>query len=83
MKNKNFENVMNDVERSAWNSFKDVVTKFLGNQKDSDFENIVKNMLCNFKNLGCSMSFKLHFLNSHFDYFLENLGAVSEEQGER
>ena len=58
MKDNNFENVMNDVERSAWNSFKDVVTKFLGNQKDPDFENIVKNMLCNFKNLGCSMSFK-------------------------
>ena len=83
IKDNNLGNVMNDVERSAWNSFKDVVTKFLGNQKDPDFENIVKNMLCNFKNLGCSMSFKLHFLNSHLDYFPENLGAVSEEQGER
>ena len=29
------------------------------------------------------MSIKLHFLNSHIDYFPENLGAVSEEQGER
>ena len=83
MKDNNFENVMNDVERSAWNSFKDVGTKFLGNQKNPDFENIVKNMLCNFKNLGCSMSFKLHFLNSHLDYFLKNLGTVSEKQGER
>ena len=64
MKDNNFENVMNDVERSAWNSFKDAVTKFLGNQKDPDLENIVKNMLCNFKNLGCSISFKLRFLNS-------------------
>ena len=67
IKDNNFENVMNDVERSAWNSFKDVVTKFLGNQKDPDIENIVKNILCFFKNLGCSMSFKLHFLNSHLD----------------
>ena len=82
MKDNNFENVMNDVEWSAWNSFRDVVMKFLGNQKP-DFENIVKNMSCNFENLECSMSFKLHFLNSHLDYFLENLGAVSEEQGER
>ena len=79
MKDNNFENVMKDVERSAWSSFKDVVTKFLGNQKDADFENIVKNILCNFKNLGCSMSFKLHFLNSHLDYFPENLGAVSKK----
>ncbi|GBL92283.1 hypothetical protein AVEN_35833-1 [Araneus ventricosus] len=32
--------------------------------------------------LGCSMSLKVHFLDSHLDYFPENLGAVSEEQGE-
>ena len=83
VKDNNFENVMNDVERSAWNSFKDVVTKFLGNQSNPGFEDIVKNMLCKFKNLGCSMSFKLHLLNSHLDYFPENLGAESEEQVER
>jgi hypothetical protein len=29
------------------------------------------------------MSLKVHFLASHLDYFPENLGAVSEEQGER
>jgi hypothetical protein len=29
------------------------------------------------------MSLKVHFLASHPDYFAENLGAVSEEQGER
>ncbi|GBM26481.1 hypothetical protein AVEN_206169-1 [Araneus ventricosus] len=29
------------------------------------------------------MSLKVHFLDSHLDYFSENLGAVSEEQGER
>jgi hypothetical protein len=29
------------------------------------------------------MSLKLHFLASHLDYFPPNLGAVSEEQGER
>lgn len=29
------------------------------------------------------MSLKVYFLNSHLDYFPENLGAVSEEQGER
>jgi hypothetical protein len=35
-----------------------------------------------FKVLGCSMSLKLHFLHTHVDFFPENLGAVSEEQGE-
>jgi hypothetical protein len=29
------------------------------------------------------MSLKIHFLNSHLDIFSENIGAVSEEQGER
>jgi hypothetical protein len=29
------------------------------------------------------MSLKLHFLASHLDHFPPNLGAVSEEQGER
>ena len=28
MKDNNFENVMNGVERLAWSSFKDIVTKF-------------------------------------------------------
>ncbi|GBO16832.1 hypothetical protein AVEN_210866-1 [Araneus ventricosus] len=40
-------------------------------------------MIKNFKILGCSMSLKVHFLDSHLDYFPENLSAVREEQGER
>jgi hypothetical protein len=40
-------------------------------------------MLQNFIALGCAMSLKVHFINSHWNYFLKNLGAVSEKQGER
>jgi len=40
-------------------------------------------MLINFKNLGCLMNLKVHFLHSHLDYFPKNLGDLSEEQGER
>ena len=40
-------------------------------------------MLQNFQALGARMSIKLHYLISHVDYFLENLGDVSEEQGKR
>ena len=29
------------------------------------------------------MSVKLHFLHSHLEHFLDNLGDYSEEQGER
>jgi hypothetical protein len=39
------------------------------------------NLIQHFKNLGCRMSITVHFLHSHLDFFRENLGAVSEEQG--
>ena len=29
------------------------------------------------------MSLKIHFLHGHLSFFLSNLGAVSDEQGER
>ena len=29
------------------------------------------------------MSLKIHFLHSHLEFFPENLGMVSDEQGER
>ena len=33
--------------------------------------------------MSCKMSLKIHFLHSHLDFFPSNLGAVSDEQGER
>ena len=44
---------------------------------------LVNRMFLIFRDLGCNMSIKLHFLNSHLDQFPDNLGAVSDEQGER
>jgi hypothetical protein len=60
-----------------------VVTKFLGNTADPHYVTIVANMPEKLKVLGCLMSLKIHFLKSHSDSFPKNLGAVSEEQGER
>ena len=37
----------------------------------------------NFKAIGARMSIKMHFLNSHLDYFPDNCGNFSEKQGER
>lgn len=74
---------MVDTEKEAWNCFKEVIQKFLGNTKDPDYKNIIKRMIKAYKAQGCNMSLKLHFLSSHVDYFPENLGAFSEEQGER
>ena len=36
-----------------------------------------------YKALECNMSLKNHFLDSHLDFFPENIGAVSDEHGER
>lgn len=78
-----FEGLMTSVEKEAWISFRDIVSKFLGNNKDPDYKNIIKKLIKNFENLGCLMSLKVHFLKSHVDYFPENLGDFSEEHGER
>ena len=78
-----FTDTMTEIEDDVWNAFKEVVVKFLGIIKDPPYKETVRNMLDKFKLLGCKMSLKLHFLASHLDYFPPNLGAVSEEEGER
>ena len=70
-------------ELNAWKAFSDVVKNFLGNIKSQDFCKLVESLLQAFHNSRCNMSIKVHFLHSHLDYFPENLGAFSEEQGER
>ena len=57
--------------------------RFLGNYKADNYSELVSEMLIKFKDLGCNMSIKVHYLHSHLDYFPENLGDLSEEQGER
>jgi hypothetical protein len=78
-----FTDTMTKTGEDAWNAFKEVVKKFLGNIKDPLYKEIVRNMLDKFKLLGCNICLKFHFLVSHLGYFPPNLGAVSEEQGER
>ena len=48
-----------------------------------NYQNLVDVMLQNFQALGARMSIKLQYLFSYLDYFPENLGDVSEEQGKR
>ena len=74
---------MNDVDANAWKAFVSVVINFLGNRKQDDYITLVDNLIKNFHALGCNMSIKLHFLHSHLNRFPENLGDVSDEQGER
>ena len=74
---------MNNREKAAWLSFVAVMQNFLGNIKAENYHVLVATMLLAFRDLGCNMSIKLHFLNAHLNEFPDNLGAVSDEQGKR
>ena len=78
----NFIARMRLAEMAALCSNVSVIREFLGSTKASSYRNLVDVMLQNFQALGARMSIKLHYLFSHLD-FPENLGYVSEEQGER
>ena len=74
---------MTAVESAAWCSYVSVVKEFLGKTKADCYQDIVKHMLTNFQALVARMSIKIHYLFSYLGRFPENLGEVSEEQGER
>lgn len=78
-----FDKTLDPTEKAAWFAFKDVCANFLGNNKSKNYRTKVNKLLQAYKKLGCSMSLKIHFLHSHLDFFPENLGAVSDEHGER
>ncbi|GFN92603.1 hypothetical protein PoB_001910900 [Plakobranchus ocellatus] len=74
---------MTPVESEAWNAFKTICENFLGNKKDPNYKELVSNLLSSYQQLGARMSLKIHFLHNHLDFFPANLGAVSDEHGER
>ena len=74
---------MIDIRKEAWESFKAVATKFLGNNRSPNYKKIVTKMVKNFQKLGCLMNLKLHYRDLHLDKFPKNTRGYSEEQGER
>ena len=76
-------NSMKEIELASWLSFVKVVQSFLGNRKAENYKDIEQKLLDNFQALGINMSIKVHFLHSRLDRFPENLGDVSDKQGER
>ena len=82
MKDKQFED-LNETERNAWLSFKRICKDLIGNYKALNYQDVVQGLLTLYKAMGCNMSVEIHFLESHFDFFPENLGEVSDEHGER
>ena len=83
MKDAAFTNQMNETEKNVWNSFTALVKNFLGNFQFTKYEELVNSLLKAYKSLGCNMSVKEHFFQSHLDYFSENLEKFSQGQGER
>ena len=83
MKDPQFISSMSAEEGRTWKAFKDVCKNFLGNNKSANYKSIVEELMSAMKDLGCNMSIKVHYLHSHLDWFPENLGDVTEEQGER
>jgi len=64
-------------------SFKRICKDFLGNHKAANYQDVVQDLLTSHKAMGCNVSLKIHFLESHLDFFLENLGEVIDEHGDR
>jgi hypothetical protein len=79
----NFTGEHNFCHKKTWQAFKNVTKSFLGNRKAENYHEIVSHLLTAYKPMGCNMSLKVHFLDSHLDFFPENLGAVSDDHRER
>lgn len=78
-----FLSLLHGKEKAAWTAFVSVTSNFLGNNKAPNYKEVVEKLLKTYRNLGCNMSLKIHFLHSHLDFFPQNCGAVSDEHGER
>jgi hypothetical protein len=83
MKDQDFERSLNESEKAAWRSFQKVVKTFLGNEKDENYEDMISELIENYRPLGCNMYLKMNILDSHLDFFPQNLVNVSYEHGER
>ena len=59
------EEQMFDLERNAWQAFRIIVERFLGNHRRDDYALVVSNLIENYEKLGCRMSlkFSLGFLS--------------------
>jgi len=83
MQDKQFDEDLNETERNAWLSFKRICKDFLGNHTAVNYQDVVQDLLTLYKAMECNMSPKIHFLQSHLDFFPANLSEISDEHGER
>ena len=68
-------------KKKVWDTFKNIVHKFLGNIKGSFYKGIVQHVLKAYKAQEFKISLKINFLHSHTGCYPEKVGVYSEEQG--
>jgi len=78
-----FEHLLKETKKSSWLTFKAVCLNFFGNLKSENYMELVAELLNVYQNMGCNNSLKIHSLRSHLDISPPNLGAVSDENGEK
>lgn len=83
MKNTQFDEYLSDDEALAWDGVKAVIENVLGKRRAENYKVLVDDLMTSFKNIGVHMSLKIHFMNSHMDYFGRQLETESDEHGER
>ena len=76
MQDKLFDEDLNEAERNAWLSFKRICKDFLRNHKAANYQHVVQDLLTSYKTMGCNMSLKIHFLESHL-VFSQKISAKS------
>jgi hypothetical protein len=69
MQDKHFDEDLNETERKAWLSFKRICNNLLGNHKSANYQDVVEDLLTSYKAMGYNMSLKIHFLESHLNFF--------------
>ena len=78
-----FVGLLTETEKSVWLRFKAICLHFPGNVKAENYKQLFEDLLNVHQNMGCNMSLNIYFLHPHLDVFPPNLGAVSDEHGEK
>lgn len=82
-KDQNFKKLLTKNELNAWNSFISLCDNFLGINRSRNYKAVVTKFLDSFQKQGIKETVKIHFLSAHLNYFPDNVGKLSDEQGER
>ena len=69
LKDSEFDQALFGKEKLAWQAFKLLATKFLGNTKADNYMELVSSLLRAYSRMGCNISLEIHFLDSHLDFF--------------